>query len=68
MAAAPKLVCVIGGGASGLTSVKSCLEYGLRPVCFEAEDSIGGLWRFTEDETHRLVHVHTTTKVLFCLV
>uniref|UniRef100_A0A673W6J2 Flavin-containing monooxygenase n=1 Tax=Salmo trutta TaxID=8032 RepID=A0A673W6J2_SALTR len=39
-------VCVIGGGSSGLTSIKSCLEEGLEPTCFESSDDIGGLWRF----------------------
>ncbi|ELT98324.1 hypothetical protein CAPTEDRAFT_167098 [Capitella teleta] len=42
-------VAVIGAGASGLASIKSCLEEGLNPVCFEREDDIGGLWNYTED-------------------
>lgn len=39
-------VAVIGGGASGLTCIKCCLDEGLEPVCFESSDDIGGLWRF----------------------
>ncbi|XP_058235117.1 flavin-containing monooxygenase 5-like [Hemibagrus wyckioides] len=41
-------VAVIGGGTSGLTSTKCCLDEGLEPVCFESSDDIGGLWRFKE--------------------
>ncbi|XP_019904941.1 si:dkey-239i20.4 isoform X1 [Esox lucius] len=41
-------VCVIGAGASGLTTIKGCLEEGLEPTCFESSDDIGGLWRFKE--------------------
>lgn len=43
-----KTVAVIGAGISGLTSIKSCLEEGLEPTCFESSDDIGGLWRFKE--------------------
>ncbi|KAM3620640.1 uncharacterized protein V6R79_026327 [Siganus canaliculatus] len=42
-------VAVIGGGASGLVSIKSCLDEGLEPVCFESSNDIGGLWRFKEN-------------------
>ncbi|XP_036917525.1 flavin-containing monooxygenase 5 isoform X2 [Sturnira hondurensis] len=41
-----KRIAVIGGGVSGLTSIKCCLEEGLEPICFESTDDIGGLWRF----------------------
>ncbi|XP_048207847.1 flavin-containing monooxygenase 5-like [Perognathus longimembris pacificus] len=44
-----KRIAVIGGGSSGLTCIKSCLEGGLEPVCFERTDDIGGLWRFQEN-------------------
>ncbi|KAJ8277844.1 hypothetical protein GJAV_G00080760 [Gymnothorax javanicus] len=41
-------VAVIGAGSSGLASIKSCLEEGLEPLCFESSDDIGGLWRYKE--------------------
>ncbi|KAM4023012.1 flavin-containing monooxygenase 5-like isoform 1-T2 [Anomaloglossus baeobatrachus] len=44
-----KKVAVIGAGASGLVAIKSCLEEGLDPTCFERTDDIGGLWRFNEN-------------------
>ena len=44
-------VAIIGGGASGVTSIKCCLDEGLEPVCFEQEDYIGGMWQFTEDRS-----------------
>ncbi len=42
-------VAIIGAGACGLPAIKSCLEEGLEPVCFERRDRVGGLWNFTED-------------------
>ena len=43
-----KRIAIIGAGCSGLTSVKSCLEEGLEPMCFEMSSDIGGLWNFSE--------------------
>ncbi|XP_006017803.1 dimethylaniline monooxygenase [N-oxide-forming] 1-like isoform X1 [Alligator sinensis] len=43
-----KTVAIVGAGVSGLASIKSCLEEGLEPTCFEKSDDLGGLWRFTE--------------------
>ncbi|KAM4641188.1 dimethylaniline monooxygenase [N-oxide-forming] 2-like [Discoglossus pictus] len=43
-----KSVAVVGAGASGLVAIKSCLEEGLEPTCFERSKDIGGLWRYTE--------------------
>ncbi|XP_070765277.1 flavin-containing monooxygenase 5-like [Enoplosus armatus] len=42
-------VAVIGAGISGLTSIKTCLDEGLEPTCFESSHDIGGLWRFKDD-------------------
>ncbi|XP_071110353.1 flavin-containing monooxygenase 5-like [Haliotis cracherodii] len=42
-------VAVIGSGVAGLASVKSCLEEGLEPVCFEQHSDIGGTWYVTEE-------------------
>ena len=44
-----KRVAIIGAGASGLTSIKSCQDEGLIPVCYERTDAIGGLWNFTAE-------------------
>ncbi|KAJ0032253.1 hypothetical protein NQD34_002334 [Periophthalmus magnuspinnatus] len=41
-------VAVIGAGCSGLVCIKTCVEEGLEPVCFESSDDIGGLWNFKE--------------------
>ncbi|XP_006147860.1 dimethylaniline monooxygenase [N-oxide-forming] 3 isoform X3 [Tupaia chinensis] len=42
-----KRVAVIGAGVSGLAAIRSCLEEGLEPTCFERSDDIGGLWKFS---------------------
>ena len=62
-------VAIIGAGSSGLTCIKSCNDEGLEPVCFEEEDKIGGLWRFTEEERHSSVYRSTvinTSKEMMC--
>ncbi|XP_041373298.1 dimethylaniline monooxygenase [N-oxide-forming] 2-like [Gigantopelta aegis] len=43
-------VAIIGAGVSGLTALKSCLEEGLEPVCFERCGEIGGMWN-TDDNS-----------------
>lgn len=42
-------IAIIGAGVSGLASIKSCLEEGLQPVCFEKSEGLGGLWQFSEN-------------------
>lgn len=64
-------VAVIGGGSSGLASIKCCLDEGLEPVCFESSDDIGGLWRFKENpEPDRASIYHSviinTSKEMMC--
>ncbi|XP_013400134.1 dimethylaniline monooxygenase [N-oxide-forming] 5 [Lingula anatina] len=41
-----KRVAIIGGGSSGLTAIKCCLDEDLEPVCFERADQLGGLWYY----------------------
>ena len=53
-----KRVAVIGAGASGLTAIKTCLDEGLEPTCFERGSYIGGLWHFTEEAKEGQVCVH----------
>uniref|UniRef100_G3TT90 Flavin-containing monooxygenase n=1 Tax=Loxodonta africana TaxID=9785 RepID=G3TT90_LOXAF len=43
-----KRVAIIGAGVSGLASIRSCLEEGLKPTCFEKSDDVGGLWKFSD--------------------
>ncbi|XP_032498193.1 dimethylaniline monooxygenase [N-oxide-forming] 3 isoform X1 [Phocoena sinus] len=43
-----KKVAIIGAGISGLASIRSCLEEGLEPTCFEKGEDIGGLWKFSD--------------------
>ncbi|XP_076009748.1 dimethylaniline monooxygenase [N-oxide-forming] 2-like [Genypterus blacodes] len=64
-------VAVIGGGSSGLVCIKSCVEEGLEPVCFESSDGIGGLWRFKESpdpDRGSIYHslVVNTSKEMMC--
>ncbi|XP_006887483.1 PREDICTED: dimethylaniline monooxygenase [N-oxide-forming] 3 [Elephantulus edwardii] len=43
-----KRVAIIGAGVSGLASIRTCLEEGLEPICFERSDHVGGLWKFSD--------------------
>ena len=53
---APGGVLIIGAGASGLVALKECLHEGLDAICFEACSELGGLWRFTEEESNSSVY------------
>ncbi|KAM4651733.1 flavin-containing monooxygenase 5-like isoform 1-T3 [Discoglossus pictus] len=66
-----KKIAVIGAGASGLVAIKSCLEEGLEPTCFERSDGIGGLWRFKEDPEDGRASIYksviiNTSKEMMC--
>ena len=54
-------MAVVGAGASGLVSVKTCLEAGLEVVGFERADKVGGLWHFTEKAREGVSCVHRST-------
>nr|XP_056699984.1 flavin-containing monooxygenase 5-like [Euleptes europaea] len=68
---AKKRVAVIGGGSSGLCSIKCCLDEGLDPVCFESSEDIGGLWRFKENPEEDRASIYksviiNTSKEMMC--
>ena len=54
-------VAIIGCGVSGLTSIKSCIDSGLKPTCFEQQPSFGGVWNYTGDPRPNLASVHYST-------
>eukprot|EP00057_Strongylocentrotus_purpuratus_P025074 XP_011679548.1 PREDICTED: dimethylaniline monooxygenase [N-oxide-forming] 2-like [Strongylocentrotus purpuratus] len=43
-------IAVVGAGASGLPSIKTCLDEGLQPVCYERTSHLGGLWYYSDDD------------------
>ncbi|KAM4641596.1 flavin-containing monooxygenase 5-like [Discoglossus pictus] len=66
-----KKICVIGGGSSGLTAIKCCLDEDLEPTCFERSDDIGGLWRFKENPEDGRASIYksviiNTSKEMMC--
>jgi dimethylaniline monooxygenase (N-oxide forming) len=52
-------VAVIGMAISGIQAMKSCLAEGVEPVGFEADQDIGGFWRYKEDTEHPSVYRST---------
>jgi len=43
-----KSVCIIGAGVAGLAAIKTCLEDGLVPTCFERHSQLGGVWVYDD--------------------
>ena len=41
-------IAIIGGGSSGITACKACLEEGFEVVIYEKTDYTGGLWRYQD--------------------
>lgn len=41
-----RTVAIIGGGISGLISIKCCRDGDLLPTCYEMTSDIGGLWNY----------------------
>uniref|UniRef100_A0A0N4ZM36 Flavin-containing monooxygenase n=1 Tax=Parastrongyloides trichosuri TaxID=131310 RepID=A0A0N4ZM36_PARTI len=46
-----KEILIVGAGASGLPSIRFALLNNVTPICFEASNDIGGLWRYKPNET-----------------
>ncbi|NP_001088100.1 uncharacterized protein LOC494799 [Xenopus laevis] len=66
-----KKVAVIGAGTSGLVAIKTCLDEGLEPTCFERTNDIGGLWRFNDDPEDGRASIYksviiNTSKEMMC--
>lgn len=59
-----KTVCIIGGGVSGLVSVKHCIAAGLIPTCYESSSHIGGLWNSKNENAVPDCTVTNTSKEL----
>ncbi len=57
-------VCVIGAGASGITTVKTLLDKSIPFDCFEMGSDIGGNWRYNNDNNrsaaYRNLHIDTS--------
>ncbi|GAA0567514.1 NAD(P)-binding domain-containing protein [Paractinoplanes ferrugineus] len=51
-------VCVIGAGASGLTTVKNLREHGFAVDCYERETSVGGAWNWRHDRSPVYANTH----------
>ena len=61
---APKNVCIIGAGSSGIVAAKTLAERGISYVCLEKGSGIGGNWRFQNDNgmsaSYRSLHINTS--------
>ncbi|MGB2570125.1 flavin-containing monooxygenase [Micromonospora citrea] len=59
---AQPVVAVIGAGAAGLATLKALADARVPAVCFEAGDSVGGLWVFgaAGSPAYRTLHLNTS--------
>ncbi|RHZ52430.1 hypothetical protein Glove_461g55 [Diversispora epigaea] len=53
-------IAIIGGGSSGLTAIKECLDSDFEPICFEECSDIGGLWRFVDVDENENKDPHSS--------
>lgn len=58
---ASKKICIIGGGASGITAAKACIEEGHDYVIYEMYKTFGGLWRYRDEDINGLPSVAAAT-------
>lgn len=56
-----KLICVIGGGSSGLASIKQCRDEDYDVICYERTDNFGGLWRYRDEDQEGVPSVAKST-------
>jgi cation diffusion facilitator CzcD-associated flavoprotein CzcO len=61
-------VCVIGAGSSGITACQNLAERGIDFDCFEKSSSVGGNWRYENDNgmsaAYRSLHINTSRQVM----
>uniref|UniRef100_A0A0B7AMR1 Flavin-containing monooxygenase n=1 Tax=Arion vulgaris TaxID=1028688 RepID=A0A0B7AMR1_9EUPU len=50
--------CVVGSGVSGIAALKECVKQGFKPVCYELDSEVGGIW-------HRKNHTPTNTPAVW---
>ncbi|WAR28553.1 FMO5-like protein [Mya arenaria] len=60
-------VVVIGGGISGVVTLKCLLDAGLSAVVIERTDDVGGLWKFRENDYGVMSFTHiNVSKYNYC--
>lgn len=56
-----KRICIVGGGASGISAAKACTEEGHEYVIYEMYKTFGGLWRYRDEDVDGLASVAAAT-------
>ncbi len=68
MSGAEKRVCVIGAGSSGITACQKLLEKNIDFDCFEKGSTIGGNWRYENDNgmsaAYKSLHINTSRQMM----
>ncbi|KFM74151.1 Dimethylaniline monooxygenase [N-oxide-forming] 5, partial [Stegodyphus mimosarum] len=58
-----KKILVIGGGFSGIGSLKSLKEEGFDPICYEKTSDLGGTWHYREETPFGVPSIMPTTVI-----
>lgn len=56
-----KRIAIIGGGFSGLSSIRALKEENIEPVCYERTATPGGTWYYREDAPEGVPSIMPTT-------
>ena len=68
MSGGTKRVCVIGAGSSGITACQKLLAKGIDFDCFEKGSTIGGNWRYENDNgmsaAYKSLHINTSRQMM----
>lgn len=66
--ASPEKVCIVGAGSSGLTACQVLAARGIPFDCFEKGSTIGGNWRYENDNgtssAYRSLHINSARKLM----
>lgn len=57
-------VAIVGGGISGILSLKHCLESGLKPILFDDKPSPGGVWELNSGSMYEGLNANISK---FCM-
>src|SRR3954454_24702957 len=63
-----KRVCVVGAGSSGIAAAQALQARGVAFDCYEGGSSVGGNWRYDNDNgmssAHEALHINTSRDLM----
>ena len=56
-------VLIVGGGLSGIQSLKTAVANGYEPILLEKREKVGGLWKFLDNADENEPTVYNSTHI-----